>query len=91
MFFGMRSDVTEAVPGFASVHTRLGPDDLATVDALINAGIGSSRAEVMRWAVGRIRDNPAYTQLLTQAREINEADRSDRPGTLLSPPRTQAP
>jgi hypothetical protein len=78
MFFGMRSDVTDAVPGFASVHTRLGPDYLATVDALINAGIGSSRAEVMRWAIGRIRENPAYPQILMKAREINETDRSDQ-------------
>jgi hypothetical protein len=78
MFFGMRSDVTDGVPGLASVHTRLGPDDLATVDALINAGIGSSRAEVVRLAIGRIRENPAYTQLLVKAREISETDRSDR-------------
>ena len=78
MFFGMRSDVTDAVPGFATVNTQLGPDDLATVDALINAGIGSSRADVMRWAIGRIRENPAYTQILMKAREINETDRSGR-------------
>ena len=58
MFFGMRSDVTDAEPGFASVHTRLGPGDLATVDAVIAAGIASSRAEVVRWAIGRIREDP---------------------------------
>jgi hypothetical protein len=52
----------------------LGPDDLATVDALINAGIGSSRADVMRWAIGRIRENPAYAQILVRAREINQPD-----------------
>jgi len=72
MFFGMRSDVADAVPGFASVHTQVGPDDLATVDALINAGIGSSRADVMRWAIGRIRENPAFTQILVKAREVNQ-------------------
>jgi hypothetical protein len=72
MFFGMRSDVTDAAPGFASVHTRLGPADLATVDALITAGIASSRAEVLRWAVGRIRENPAYAQIPGRAREISE-------------------
>ena len=60
MFFGMRSDVTDGAPGFASVHTRLGPADLATVDAVIAAGIASSRAEVVRWAIGRIREDPAY-------------------------------
>jgi hypothetical protein len=72
MFFGMRSDVTDAAPGFASVHTRLGPADLATVDALITAGIASSRAEVLGWAVGRIRENPAYAQIPERAGEISE-------------------
>jgi hypothetical protein len=66
MFFGMRSDVTDGERGFASVHIRLGPADLATVDALISAGIATSRAEAMRWALGRIRDNPAYAQILTR-------------------------
>lgn len=72
MFFGMRSDGADAAPGFASVHTRLGPADLATVDALITAGIATSRAEVMRWAIGRIRENPAYAQIQARAREISK-------------------
>jgi hypothetical protein len=55
-----------------SVMTRLGPADLATVDTLITAGIANSRAEVLRWAVGRIRENPAYAQLQHRVREINE-------------------
>ena len=71
MFCGMRSDATTAGPGFASVHTRLGPADLATVDAVITAGIASSRAEVMRWAIGRIREDPAYAQIKQKARGIN--------------------
>jgi hypothetical protein len=50
----------------------LGPADLATVDALITAGIASTRAEVMRWAIGRIRENPAYAQVQERAREISE-------------------
>jgi hypothetical protein len=54
------------------VMTRLGPGDLATVDTLITAGIASSRAEVLRWAVGRIREHPAYAQLQDRVREINE-------------------
>jgi len=54
------------------VMTRLGPGDLATVDTLITAGIANSRAEVLRWAVGRIREHPAYTQLQDRVREINE-------------------
>ena len=72
MFLGMRSDVTDAAPGFADVRTRLAPADLATVDALITAGIASTRAEVMRWAIGRIRENPAYAQIQERVREISE-------------------
>ena len=54
------------------VMTRLGTADLATVDLLITAGIGSSRAEVMRWAVGRIRENPAYARIQDRVREIEQ-------------------
>lgn len=55
-----------------AVMTRLGSADLATVDTLITAGIASSRAEVLRWAVGRIRENPAYAQLQERVHEITE-------------------
>ena len=55
-----------------SVMTRLGAADLATVDTLITAGIATSRAEVLRWAVGRIRANPAYAQLQDRVHEIND-------------------
>ena len=55
-----------------SVMTRLGPADLAVVDTLITAGIASSRAEALRWAVGRVRENPAYEQLQQRVNEINE-------------------
>jgi hypothetical protein len=71
-FMGMRSDVTDGIPGFADVRTRLGPADLATVDALITAGIASSRAEALRWAIGHIRENPAYAQTQEEARESSE-------------------
>jgi hypothetical protein len=54
------------------VMTRLGPADLATVDTLVSAGIAQSRAEVLRWAVGRIREQPAYAQLQQRVREIDE-------------------
>ena len=54
------------------MNTRLGAADLATVDTLITAGIASSRAEVLRWAIGRIRENPAYAQLQDRVHEINE-------------------
>jgi len=62
-------DVSEEL---TPVMTRLGPADLATVDTLITAGIAGSRAEVLRWAVGRIRENPAYEQLQNRVREISE-------------------
>ena len=54
------------------VMARLGPADLETVDTLITAGIANSRAEVLRWAIGRIRENPAYAQLQDRVHEINE-------------------
>jgi hypothetical protein len=54
------------------VMTRLGPADLATVDTLITAGIAGSRAEVIRWALGRIREHPAYAQLQARVQEISE-------------------
>jgi hypothetical protein len=54
------------------VMTRLGPDDLATVDTLITAGIASSRADALRWALGRIREHPAYPRLQQRVREIEE-------------------
>lgn len=57
---------------FTPVMTRLGSADLAAVDMLITAGIAGSRAEVLRWAVGRIRENPAYAQLQDRVREIDE-------------------
>ena len=63
MLHGLRSDVADEIEGSAIVRTTLGPADLAMVDALITAVIASSRAEVMRWAIGRIRENPAYAQI----------------------------
>jgi hypothetical protein len=69
MFFGVRPDVTDEGPGFATVNARLVPPDLATVDAVISAGIASSRAEVVRWAIGRIRESPAYAQIQQKARD----------------------
>jgi hypothetical protein len=49
-------DVREEV---TPVMTRLGPEDLATLDSLITAGIVNSRADGLRWALGRIREHPA--------------------------------
>ena len=50
----------------------LGPVDLATLDTLITAGIAASRAEAARWALARIREQPAYAQLQDRVREISE-------------------
>jgi hypothetical protein len=49
---------------------RLGPADLETVDTLMTAGIATSRAEAVRWALARIRERPAYARLREHAREI---------------------
>lgn len=54
------------------VMTRLGTADLAAVDTLIAAGIASSRAEILRWAVSRIREHPAYAQLQDRVHEISQ-------------------
>lgn len=67
------SGTDSETPGeLTSVMTRLGPTDLAVVDTLITAGIATSRAEVLRWALGRIRQHPAYAQLQTRVHEIEE-------------------
>jgi len=71
-FLGKRPDVMDGAPGGTRVGTWLGPADLATADALIMAGVASTRSEVIRWALGRIRENPVYTQLETRVRETGE-------------------
>jgi hypothetical protein len=54
------------------VMARLGPADLQTLDTLITAGIASNRADAVRWALARIRERPAYEQLRTITRSIEE-------------------
>ena len=54
------------------VMTRLGTADLAAVDTLIAAGIAGSRAEILRWAVSRIREHPAYAELQDRVHEISQ-------------------
>ena len=73
----LRSQLRDTEPGevageLTPVMTRLGPPDLATVDTLITAGIATSRAEVLRWAVARIREHPAYAQIQQRVNEISE-------------------
>jgi hypothetical protein len=59
----------EVALGLARVRAPLGPVDLATLDLLITAGIAASRAEGARWALARIREQPAYAQLSERAHE----------------------
>ena len=54
------------------VMARLDPKDLETLDALITAGIVSNRADGVRWALARIRERPAYTQLREHIGKIGE-------------------
>lgn len=56
--------------GFTPVMVRLTAAELETVDTLIAAGIASSRAEAIRWALTRIRERPAYERLRRRTREI---------------------
>jgi hypothetical protein len=58
-WLGKPPDPMESSPEFARVATLLGPADRATIDALIVAGVVASRAEALRWAVGRLREHPA--------------------------------
>jgi Arc/MetJ-type ribon-helix-helix transcriptional regulator len=62
----------EIARGLTPVSARLGPADLATLDALITSGIAASRAEGARWALARLREQPAYAQLSEPAREPGE-------------------
>ena len=54
------------------VMARVGAEDLETLDTLIAAGIATSRAEAVRWALARIRERPAYERLRARTREIDE-------------------
>jgi hypothetical protein len=61
----------EIARGLTPVTAHLGPADLATLDALITAGIAASRAEGARWALARLREQPAYAALGERAREAS--------------------
>ena len=74
---GHASLAEQAGPGepqeqLTPVMTRLGTADLAAVDTLIAAGIAGSRAEILRWAISRIREHPAYAQLQDRVHEISQ-------------------
>jgi hypothetical protein len=70
----------EVARGLAPAVTQLGPVDVATLDALITAGIAASRAEGARWALARVREQPAYAQLGERARGPGEPQPSAGPG-----------
>ena len=59
----------EIARGFTPIMAQLGPADTETLDALITAGIAASRSESVRWALARVREQPAYAELSERARE----------------------
>jgi hypothetical protein len=59
----------EIARGLTPVTALLGSADLATLDALITAGIAASRSDGARWALARIREQPAYARLTKRTRE----------------------
>jgi Arc/MetJ-type ribon-helix-helix transcriptional regulator len=67
-------DEDELARGLTPVMVQLGPAELATLDTLITAGIAASRSESMRWALDRIREQPAYVKLSGQVRETSGLD-----------------
>ena len=68
------SPAGRAAPGrrLTPVMARLDPTDVEVLDALITAGIVPNRAEGVRWALTRIRERPAYTQLREHIGKIDE-------------------
>jgi hypothetical protein len=66
------ADRTSPGRNLTPVMARLDPKDVEVLDALITAGIVSNRAEGVRWALTRIRERPAYTQLREHIGKINE-------------------
>jgi hypothetical protein len=93
------SDIQEWEHGQATfVLVALGPAGLETLDTLIMAGIAATRAEAIRWAVDRIREQPAHQRLRelrgnaevmdlgvleTLEREIDQEARRRFPGTAV--------
>ena len=65
-------DRTAAGRNLTPVMARLDPRDVEVLDALITAGIVSNRAEGVRWALTRIRERPAYTQLREHIGKIDK-------------------
>ena len=68
------SPADRTAPGrnLTPVMARLDPRDVEVLDVLITAGIVPNRAEGVRWALTRIRERPAYTQLREHIGKIEE-------------------
>ncbi|MGD0063821.1 MAG: hypothetical protein ABSB76_10310 [Streptosporangiaceae bacterium] len=62
----------EIARGLTGMPARLGPADTGTLDTLITAGIAASRSEAVRWALARVREQPAYAALSERARESGQ-------------------
>ena len=60
----------ESKDDLTPVMARLGSADLETLDTLIGAGFAPNRAQAVRWALARIRERPAYTELREHAKQI---------------------
>jgi Arc/MetJ-type ribon-helix-helix transcriptional regulator len=54
------------------VLVALGSAGLETADTLIMSGIAVTRAEAIRWAVDRVREQPAYRRLRELRREADK-------------------
>jgi hypothetical protein len=82
----------EIARGLTPVMAKLGPADLATLDALVTAGIAASRAETARWAMARIVDGAAGIVVCAGTAARLTADFSVTAGTTAagrpSTPRT---
>ena len=65
-------DRTATGRNLTPVMARLDPSNVEVLDALITAGIVSNRADGVRWALTRIRERPAYTQLREHIGKIDE-------------------
>jgi Arc/MetJ-type ribon-helix-helix transcriptional regulator len=62
----------EIARGLTSMPAQLGPADTGTLDTLITAGIAANRSEAVRWALSRVREQPAYAELSERARDSGE-------------------
>ena len=54
------------------MRTTLGRSGLETLDTLIMAGIADTRADAIRWALARIREQPEYERLRERIQEIDQ-------------------